>query len=242
MIIIKQIRKYLTRIRCISLYRNKNVFYKHYFPTRVSLGSCGINSILEYPVFFDTPENVFIGADVIIRSTARIVNSPKEKVFIKRYTVIGPDCMIISNSHQKTVGLPQFLSGISHINDKSSDIIINEDVWIGAKVIIMPGAEIGRGSIIGAGTLVNHFVPPYSVVVGSPAKIIGKVFCMEDIIKHEQELYDIRDRMSIDEIVALSTQYNYASLKTFGNNRTLTTEEELLVTSLKKQMNYVGNQ
>ena len=106
----------------------------------------------------------------------------------------------------------------------------------------MPGAEIGRGSIIGAGALVSHSVPPYSVVAGSPAKIIGKVFCMEDIIKHEQQLYDIGDRMSNDEIVALFALYNYANLKTFGNNRTLTAEEEQLVTSLKKQMNYVGNQ
>lgn len=56
-----------------------------------------------------------------------------------------------------------------------SSLVIDDDVWIGARVIILKGCtKIGRGSVIGAGSVVTHDVPPYSVVAGNPAKIIKK--------------------------------------------------------------------
>lgn len=51
-------------------------------------------------------------------------------------------------------------------------IVIEDDVWIGANSIILAGISIGKHSIIAAGSIVNHSVPPFSVVVGNPAKII----------------------------------------------------------------------
>lgn len=56
------------------------------------------------------------------------------------------------------------------------DIIIGNDVWIGRECIIMPGAKIGDGAIIGAYSVVTKDVPPYSVVGGNPARIIKKRF------------------------------------------------------------------
>lgn len=51
-------------------------------------------------------------------------------------------------------------------------IVIEDDVWIGTRVIILPGVHIGKGSIIGAGSVVTRDVPQYSIVAGNPAKII----------------------------------------------------------------------
>jgi len=50
--------------------------------------------------------------------------------------------------------------------------VIGNDVWIGTRVIILPGVEIGSGSVIGAGSIVSRSIPPYSIAVGAPAKVI----------------------------------------------------------------------
>lgn len=51
-------------------------------------------------------------------------------------------------------------------------ITVEDDVWIGSRVNIMAGVTVGRGSVIGAGAVVTHDVPPYSVCVGCPARVI----------------------------------------------------------------------
>jgi len=52
-------------------------------------------------------------------------------------------------------------------------IVVEEDVWVGAKAMILDGVTIGKGSIIAAGCIVLHDIPPYSIVAGVPGKIIG---------------------------------------------------------------------
>jgi Acetyltransferase (isoleucine patch superfamily) len=51
-------------------------------------------------------------------------------------------------------------------------IVIEDDVWIGANATILPGVKVGRGSVIGAGSVVNKDIPEYSLAVGVPAKVI----------------------------------------------------------------------
>ena len=55
---------------------------------------------------------------------------------------------------------------------KTRPITIGDDVWIGSRVIILGGVNVGNGAVIGAGSVVTHDVPPYSVVGGNPARII----------------------------------------------------------------------
>ena len=55
-----------------------------------------------------------------------------------------------------------------------SEVIIGNDVWIGMRVIIMPGIKVGNGVVIGAGAVVTKDVPDYAIVGGIPAKIIGE--------------------------------------------------------------------
>lgn len=62
------------------------------------------------------------------------------------------------------------------------DIIIEDDVWIGLNATIMGGVKIGKGAIVGACSVVTKDVPPYSIVVGNPAKIVKKRFS-DDIIE-----------------------------------------------------------
>ena len=52
-------------------------------------------------------------------------------------------------------------------------MIIEDDVWIGANVVLLDGAIVRRGSVIGAGSVVRDELPPYSINVGSPTRIVG---------------------------------------------------------------------
>lgn len=63
------------------------------------------------------------------------------------------------------------------------DTIIGNDVWIGQDARILPGVKIGDGAIIGAFAVVGSDVPPYTVVVGNPARVVKKRFS-DKIIKH----------------------------------------------------------
>ena len=57
-----------------------------------------------------------------------------------------------------------------------SDVMIGNDVWIGEDVLVTNGANIGNGAVIAAKSVVNHDVPPYSIVAGNPAQIVKKRF------------------------------------------------------------------
>jgi acetyltransferase-like isoleucine patch superfamily enzyme len=54
------------------------------------------------------------------------------------------------------------------------DIIIGKDVWFGTRAIVVPGARIGDGAIIGAGAIVRGEIPPMSIAVGQPARVVGQ--------------------------------------------------------------------
>ena len=82
-------------------------------------------------------------------------------------------------------------TGSSWVDTNSAEpfkqVVVGNDVWIGERVMIMGGATIGDGSVIGAGAIVTKDVPPYTIVAGVPAKPIRKRFS-EDIITRLEEL------------------------------------------------------
>lgn len=80
--------------------------------------------------------------------------------------LVGPNCSIISGNHK-------FADRLIPINKQGTHdvgIHICDDVWIGANVAILDGVEIGKGAVIGAGSVVTKNVEEYSVTFGSPAK------------------------------------------------------------------------
>ncbi|MBU9725195.1 acyltransferase [Lachnospiraceae bacterium ASD4241] len=65
-----------------------------------------------------------------------------------------------------------------HIKDwsvvKSAPVVIHDNVWIGFGCIILKGVTIGEGAVIGAGSIVTHDIPPYTIAAGNPAVLVGK--------------------------------------------------------------------
>ena len=214
------------------------MLYRRFIPLKKELGYCGKNSIIEYPVWFEAKKNIFIEENVTIRALAHFINAPSEKITIKKYTVLAPNCTIITNSHRSTVGIPQFLLGASHINDKSADVTIEEDVWVGANTTIMSGVTLGRGCIVAAGAIVTKSVPPYALVAGIPAQIIAKNFFLDDILKHEQVLYPPSERLSREYLEELFNTY-YKDKKVYGTSEGVDNIAIEKLTTLKKRRNFV---
>jgi acetyltransferase-like isoleucine patch superfamily enzyme len=82
--------------------------------------------------------------------------------------IIGPYCIIQTGNHRfDQIDKPIRLQG--YVKDP---VRIGDDCWLGANVIVLPGVTIGRGSVIGAGSVVTQDIPPYSVAVGNPARVV----------------------------------------------------------------------
>lgn len=88
---------------------------------------------------------------------------------IGSYVNMGPDVRIITINHNtERTDIPMKGQGVL----SPQKVTICDDVWIGARVIILPGVTIGKGSIIGAGAVVTKDVPEYAVMGGVPARVI----------------------------------------------------------------------
>lgn len=78
-------------------------------------------------------------------------------------------------------------------------LVIHDRAWVGARAMIMPGVkEIGRGAVISADSCVKKKVPPYAIVMGNPAKIVGFRLTPKEIVKREKELYPEETRIPMD--------------------------------------------
>lgn len=111
--------------------------------------------------------------------------SDQYMVFLGKYNSIGRDCNFflhanhrpdwITTSSQLWGPVDDHISnmhmGMGHPNCKGN-IIIENDVWIGAKSTIMSGVKIHNGAIVGACSVVTKDVPPYAIVAGNPAKVV----------------------------------------------------------------------
>lgn len=208
------------------------------FPIKSSLGSCGKNSKIQLPTYIATPNCLHMEENTIIRFGACILNNQNENIYIKKYTAIGTNLTIVTQNHRSTVGIPHILLGASHINDTSRDLHIGEDVWIGTNVTLLSGGDLGRGCIVAACSLVNKPVPPYALVAGSPAKIIGVKFTVDQIIEHEKALYPENERMSRDELEMLFAKY-YEGKKVFGVQTEFTEKDLKAIEAAKKKRAYI---
>lgn len=118
-----------------------------------------------------------IGEDTFINLNVIIVDdkyAKDVKIKIGKRVAISPGVIIISASAPNN----SLLKNNGYVKKnliKTESVIIEDDVWIGAGTIILPGIRIGRMAIIGAGSVVTKDVPERTVVAGNPAKIINRI-------------------------------------------------------------------
>jgi acetyltransferase-like isoleucine patch superfamily enzyme len=130
---------------------------------RKEFRSCGKRLSIDFPIIIHFPEKIEIGDDVALGAYVLIWGGGEVKLGDR--VMIATHAIISSQSHDSNAEKPRWTS-------KDLPIHINNDAWIGAGAIIMPGVTIGEGAIIGAGAVVTKDVHPHVIVAGVPAKII----------------------------------------------------------------------
>ncbi len=145
---------------------------KVYIQDGVTLNSINfgyhLNMFAPVKLFVDQP-----GATIMIGEDTRIHGSclhAYSSIKIGRRCLIAANCQIIDGSGHDL----SFDDVENRINTKGvcHPIIIEDDVWIGANTIVLPGVRIGKGSVIGAGSIITKDIPSMVIAAGNPAKVI----------------------------------------------------------------------
>lgn len=192
------VKKFLNRLRS-NLYQKQ---FKH---------TCH-SSRINYTVIVYNPDNLFMDENTNIDAGGVIMNT-RAKFIMKKNSGAAIGLLAITGNHMSIVGknLKQVTDRVKDEIDVNKemdrDIVVDEDVWIGSHVTLLSGSHLGRGCEVGAGSVVRGNVPPYSIVIGNPCKVVGFRFSPEEIIEHEKIQYDEADRFSMDFLQSIYEKF-----------------------------------
>ncbi|WP_031044840.1 sugar O-acetyltransferase [Streptomyces sp. NRRL F-5650] len=130
-------------------------------------GSVGERTVLLPPFHAGFGSNVFIGDDFFGNVNLTFVDD----VDIR----IGDGVMIAPSVTLTTTGHPVHPSRRADFGRFSEPIVIEDRVWIGSNAVVLPGVRIGHGSVVGAGSVVTRSIPPMTVAVGAPCRVVRPV-------------------------------------------------------------------
>lgn len=127
----------------------------------------GKNSIIEdFTVINNGVGDLYIGDNTMIGIGSVLIGPAK----VGNNVMLAQHVVASGLNHQYTdVNIPTNLQPVV-----CKEIIIEDEVWIGANAVITSGVVIGKHAVIGAGSVVTKSIPPYSVAVGNPAKVVKK--------------------------------------------------------------------
>jgi maltose O-acetyltransferase len=132
---------------------------------RQMLDECGRDVNVEHGAWFGSGRGIRLGERSDLGMDSLIIGP----LAVGRDVMMGPRCILLASSHAfASVDLPMNAQGF--VEDRP--IVIEDDVWVGAGVVVLPGVRIGTGSIVGAGSVVTKDVPPWTVVAGNPARAV----------------------------------------------------------------------
>lgn len=170
--------------------RLQNLYLRFYGSNKISYIKCFGFFFRGNPKGLSVGRSTYIGEGVIINIAKNDVRAAclqlKDFIFINAYTIIdcnyqitignrvqiGPMCYICDFDHDINVNVE---NPFSRPITTFAETIIEDDVWIGAGSKILKGVTIGEKSVIGAGSVVTKNIPPFSIAVGNPARVIKHI-------------------------------------------------------------------
>lgn len=164
--------------------RLKRAGYTRWYARKMHIPNSGIE--IGGPCLIHGGGRFEVGKDVSIRSTRR---QQVELYCAPGATLrLADGCFLNQGVHiacctQITIGERSLVADEAYIMDsdfhgvadaatKSLPVVIERDAWVGARAIILKGVIVGEGAVVGAGAVVSHAVPPRSLVVGNPARVV----------------------------------------------------------------------
>lgn len=130
-------------------------------------------AFIEPPFSIDYGCNIRLGARFYANFNLTILDCGL--VTIGDRVLIGPNVSIFAATHEVEVA-----SRRANV-EYARPVVIGDDCWIGGHVVILPGVSIGKGCTVAAGSVVSRDVEDWSVVMGSPARVVRKVQVVEDV-------------------------------------------------------------
>ena len=176
--------------------RRCSLYYNQHFAAKTlknRFASCGENVTVSRRFCVAGPENISVGSDVYINENVTFFSSDA-KIRLGNKILISPNVSFITGNHRTDV-IGAYMYDVKEKEDRNDmDIVVEDDVWIGTGAILLKGTTIGRGSVIGAGCVLGSVtVPPYSICLGNPGRVVKKRFTPEQIQEHEQKLGILKD-------------------------------------------------
>jgi len=172
-------RRRLARNANVRIEQSVKLAYRQLVLGQGNRLTIGEGSIIDGSLVFerDTGEivigrNCFIGNSLLVCST---------RIEVGDDVLISWGCNIVDhNSHsvawsKREDDVKDWYQGRDHkdwTHVRMGPVIIGSRSWIGMKVIVLPGVEIGEGAVVGAGSVVTRRVPPWTVVCGNPARVV----------------------------------------------------------------------
>lgn len=131
---------------------------------RMFIGNMGHNCFIMKKFMATNPSNIYLGNNVIINRNV-MLDGRGAKIIIGNNVDIAQETNIWTLEHD--------VHSENH-NAIAGNVIIDDYVWIASRVTILPGVHIGKGAVVATGAVVTKDIPPFTIVGGIPAKIIGK--------------------------------------------------------------------
>ena len=128
------------------------------------LGKAGKNCVVEQPLFCTYGYNTTVGDNFFLNVNGKLMDSGK--ITIGNNVFIAPNVCIITEEHAMDAGQRAQELEYTH------PVTIGDNVWICTGAIVLPGVTIGDNSVIGAGSVVTKDIPPGSLAVGNPCRVI----------------------------------------------------------------------
>ncbi len=140
--------------------------------------------------------SIRVGDDVHLGMRPTL-NATRSCIRIGNKVMFGPEVTIRGGNHRTDI-VGRFMFDVREADKRPEDdlgVVIEDDVWVGTRAVVLHGVTIGRGSIVAAGAVVTKSVPPYAIVGGVPARVLRFRWDVDTILRHEATLYPAGQRL-----------------------------------------------
>lgn len=207
-------RRIILMIKNSLLYSILLSLYRNYLANRRNkFGYIHPTAFVRLPTIIKGIENVYLYENTHLLSGSLIL-STRAKFIMKKNSGAAEGLTVVTGNHYSVPG--KFFMDIKDEekpSDLDQDVVVEEDVWIASNVTILAGVTVGRGAVLGAGVVCRKDVPPYSVVLGNPGKVVGFKFTPEEIIEHEMVIYPEEERLPMELLVKNYQKYYIDKIK-----------------------------